>query len=244
LPQLGLPIDFKEEVFLATKCSKFLWLKLDSATKSWYILWQGVPMSDSVVDAVKSRIFAHGRGWCFTPKHFLDLNSPTGVRSALSRLEDEKIIRRLAQGLYEYPRTHETLGILPPQIDEIAKAISEKNGVRIQPSGAYAANLVGLSEQVPGKVIFLTNGASKKLKIGKLELIFRSAREKSLHATGKVSLVIQALRNLGKASIDQKTIIRIQSFLSETSKQEIEKNLKYAPQWIREVVLSAVGGKK
>lgn len=201
-------------------------------------------MSQSVVNAVKRKILSHGRGWCFTPKHFLDLNSPTGVRSALSRLEDEKVIRRLAQGLYEYPRQHADLGILPPQIEEIAKAIAEKNGVRIQPSGAYAANLVGLSEQVPAKAIFLTNGPSKKLKIGKLEIIFRTAREKNLHASGKVGLVIQALRNIGKEHVDGVARSRVQRFLEDTNDQELKKNLKYAAQWIRDVVLSVMEIKK
>jgi hypothetical protein len=73
----------------------------------------------------------------------------------------------------------------------------------MQPAGAYAANLVGLSEQVPGRIVFLTNGPSKKVKIGKLEIIFRTAREKTMHAAGtKVGLVIQSLKNLGKDHID------------------------------------------
>lgn len=209
-------------------------------------MWQGglLLMPKSVVNAVKSKIIGHGRGWCFTPKHFLDLDSPTGVRSAFSRLQGDKMIRRLAQGLYEYPREHADLGILPPQIDEIAKAIAEKNGVRIQPSGAYAANLVGLSEQVPGRVIFLTNGPTKKLKIGKLEIIFRTAREKTLHASGKVGLVIQALKNFGKSHIDEIARARAQRFLKETSSQELKKNLKYAPQWIRDVILEVMKNKK
>jgi hypothetical protein len=83
-------------------------------------------METSIVDAIKKKLHSRGRGWCFTTKNFLDLNSPTGVRKALSRLEEEKVIRRLAQGLYEYPRQHPDLGILPPQIDEIAKAIALK----------------------------------------------------------------------------------------------------------------------
>lgn len=197
-------------------------------------------METSIVSAIKKRLKSHGRGWCFTMKNFLDLNSPMGVRKALSRLEDEKVIRRLSQGLYEYPRQHSDLGVLPPQIDEIAKAIAEKNGIKIRPSGAYAANLVGLSEQVPAKAIFLTSGPTKKLKIGKLEIIFRTAREKSLHASGKVGLVVQALRNLGKDHIDATAKNRVQRFLKETSPKELNDNLKYAPQWIRDIVFTVM----
>jgi len=201
-------------------------------------------MPQSVVNAVKNRILGHGRGWCFTPRHFLDLDSDTGVRSALSRLQRDKMIRRLAQGLYEYPREHDVLGVLPPQVEEIAKAIAEKNGLRIQPSGAYAANIVGLSEQVPGRVIFLTNGPAKKLKIGKLEIVFRTAREKTLQASGKVGLVIQALKNLGKEHVDDVARARVKRFLKDTSSQEIKKNLKYAPQWVRQIILELTENEK
>jgi Family of unknown function (DUF6088) len=83
-------------------------------------------MPQSVVAAVKNRISDHGRGWCFTPKHFLDLDSDTGVRSALSRLQRDKMIRRLAQGLYEYPREHDVLGTLPPRQTKLLKLSPKK----------------------------------------------------------------------------------------------------------------------
>ncbi len=195
-------------------------------------------MIEFIADKVKKRIVEHGRGWCFTPKHFLDLDSDTGVRSALSRLQKNKIIRRLAQGIYDYPRKHKVLGTLPPKPD-VAKAIAEKNAIQIQPSGAYAANLIGLSDQVPGRIIFLTNGPSKKFKIGKQEILFRTTTEKNMYpARTRVGLVIQACRNLGKENIDHSALARIKKFLLETSQSEIIKNLKYAPQWIRAIILS------
>ena len=194
-------------------------------------------MNKGIVTEVKNRIIQHGPGWCFTPKHFLDLDSDTGVRSALSRLERDQVIRRLSQGLYEYPRTHEVLGTLPPQLEEVAKALAEKDGIRIQPSGAYAANLVGLTEQVPAKVIFLTSGRKKSFKIGKLEITLKTAQEKTLHATGKVGLAIQAMKNIGKSHIDEIAQARLTRFLVDVPKDEIRTNLKYAPQWIRSIIL-------
>ncbi|MFM8453538.1 MAG: DUF6088 family protein [Gammaproteobacteria bacterium] len=191
-------------------------------------------MLESVFHNVKNRIFEHGRGWCFTPKHFLDLNSDTGVRSALSRLEKGKIIRRLAQGLYEYPRQHKLLGILPPKVDIVAKAISEKNGTQIQPSGAYATNLLGFSEQVPGRIVFLTNGPSKKIKIGKQEILFRTTAEKNMYPAGtNVGLVIQAFRHLGKENINSIVQVRTKEILSKIPEDQIINDLKYASQWIR-----------
>lgn len=200
-------------------------------------------MNQSIVIAIKNRIIKHGRGWCFTPKHFLDLDSDTGVRSALSRLQKTEMIRRLSQGLYDYPREHGVLGLLPPKPEEVAKAIAEKNGIQFQPTGAYAANLIGLSEQVPGRVVFLTNGPSKKIIIGNQEICFRTTTEKNMYASGtKVGLVIQALKNLGKEHIDSVAEARVQKFLFGISQDELTRDLKYAPQWIRILIVNIMGG--
>ncbi len=95
-------------------------------------------MTESIENNIRNRIYGHGRGWCFTIDHFSDFNNNEAVKKALQRLEQSSLIRRLAKGLYEYPRQHKKLGILPPEIEQIAKAISEKDNVRVQASGAYA----------------------------------------------------------------------------------------------------------
>lgn len=201
--------------------------------------------SKTIVESVRARIEEHDQGWCFTPKHFLDLESDTGVRSTLSRLEKMKVIRRLAQGLYDYPRQHPVLGLLPPKPEEVIKAIAEKNGIRTQAAGAYAANMMGLSEQVPGQIIFLTNGPSKKLKIGKQEIVLRTTTEKNMYAADSdVGLVIQAYKNLGKDNIDETVIAKTKKFLSSTNQETLIHYLKYAPQWIRTLILTMMGIKK
>ena len=149
----------------------------------------------------------------------------------------KKFIRRLAQGLYDYPKKHDVLGTIPPDLNEVAKAIAEKDGVQIQPAGAHAANLVGLSMQVPGRIIFLTEGASKKVKIGNQEIIFKKTTKKNMLSAGtREGLLIQALKNLGKNHIDQKARIQISKFLKGSTEEEIKKNMKFAPAWIRTLV--------
>lgn len=186
---------------------------------------------------IKNRIIAHGRGWCFTSMDFLDMGSDASIRKALSNLQKQKIIRRLAQGIYDYPKIHDQLGTIPPDLNEVAKAIAEKNGVQIQPAGAHAANLVGLSSQVPGRLIFLTEGPSRKVKIGNQEIIFRKATKKNMSSAGtREGLLIQALKNLGKDNIDKITRVRVAKFLKNSSEKEIRQNLKFAPAWIRNLV--------
>ncbi len=195
-------------------------------------------MSQSIESVVKNRITNHGRGWCFTAMHFSDLGSDASIRKALSQLQKQNVIRRLAQGIYDYPKIHDVLGLIPPDLNEVAKAIAEKNGVQIQPAGAYAANLVGLSVQVPGRIIFLTEGPSRRVKIGNQEIIFKKATKKIMSCAGtKEGLLIQALKNLGKDHIDQIARAQISKFLKGSNKKEVRLNMKFAPAWMRALVL-------
>lgn len=196
-------------------------------------------MSQHIVNTVKSKIYGHGRGWVFTPQHFADLGSDTGVRTALSRLQKEKIIRRISQGIYDYPQMHKTLGILSPSVDAVAKAFAEKNGAQIQASGAYAANLIGLSQQVPGRAVFLTDGPTGKIKIGKLELSFKKTTVKNMFAAGsREALVIQAFKFMTAKHIDQPALTATKKFLKGTTRKQFEKNLRFAPHWIRALLFN------
>lgn len=194
-------------------------------------------MGQSIEVAVRNRITDHGRGWCFTPIHFSDLGGDASIRKALSQLQKQNVIRRLVQGVYDYPKMHDVLGLIPPDLNEVAKAIAEKNGVQIQPAGAYAANLVGLSVQVPGRIIFLTEGPSRRVKIGNQEIIFKKATKKVMSSAGtREGLLIQALKNLGKDHIDQTARMQISKFLKGSTEKEVRQNMKFAPAWIRALV--------
>lgn len=112
----------------------------------------------SIETAILSRIYGRGRGSLAVPSDFLDLGSRRAVDLALHRMTKQGVIRRLARGLYDYPEKHPVLGLLTPTPESIAKVLAGRDQIRLQPAGAYAANLLGLSEQVPAKVVFLTEG--------------------------------------------------------------------------------------
>src|SRR5208282_6461308 len=114
------------------------------------------PKSTQVIEPkARAIIFGHGRGWVFTPRDLTQLGDPRSVGMALTRLSRKGTIRQLARGLYDYPIDHPTLGRIPPSADAIAKALAARDETRLQPAGAYAANILGLSEQVPTRVVFL-----------------------------------------------------------------------------------------
>ena len=191
-------------------------------------------MAQTIVNSVKSRIYGHGRGWVFTAHDFSDLGSDPGVRTALSRLEQDKIIRRIYRGIYDYPKNHEILGPVFPSTEAVAKAYADKNGAKIQASGAYAANVIGFSEQVPAKAIFLTDGPTGKVEIKNLEIQFRKTTVKNMFAAGsREALVIQALKYMGQKHIDEFMLAKAKKLLKNSTRKEFEKNIQYAPRWIR-----------
>src|SRR5580698_7570677 len=98
-----------------------------------------------ILAAIRER----GKDSVFLPADFLDLGSREAVDVVLHRLVRKGIIRRLARGIYDFPKEHPMLGWLQPSPEKIAEALVGRDYTRIQPTGAYAANILGLSEQVP-----------------------------------------------------------------------------------------------
>jgi hypothetical protein len=190
-----------------------------------------------------ARVKAHKRGWVFTPADFLDLASRRAVDTALFRLTKAGTIRRVAQGLYDIPRQHPVVGETPPDIDRVVKALAGRSAAQLQPTGAYAANLLGLSQQVPAKVVFLTNGRTKHVRIGKLDIALKQTSPRIMATAGRISgLLIQALRYLGKAHVGDETIIRLDRKLSPADRRQLLKDVAYAPGWIADI-MRRLGGR-
>lgn len=191
----------------------------------------------SVEKQMLARIRGYGRGWVFTPRHFLDLASRPALTSALLRQTEAGTIRQLARGLYDYPKRHPSLGPLSPTPEAIAKAMAGRDRVRLLPSGAYAANLLGLSEQVPAKIVFLTDGASRLVKVGALTLQLRRTAPRNMAAAGRASgLVIQALRHFGAAHVTPERIARLRRTLSSADRAALLKDLPLAPAWMHRAI--------
>lgn len=169
----------------------------------------------------------------FTPGTFLDLGSRQAVDLTLHRLVEKKILRRIARGLYEYPREHPELGTLSPDIQAVAKALAGKDRIRLQPAGAYATNLLGLSEQVPAKTVFLTDGPSRTVKIGRREIQLRHTTPRNMAATGRLSgLLMQAFRHLGHEHITPQRIASLKRTLPAKERKQLIKDLSLAPTWM------------
>ena len=184
----------------------------------------------AIDEKILSRFYGRGRGHVATQKDFIDLGSRSHIDNALSRLTRTGKLRRIARGLYEYPRTNSVLGELSPDLDKAATAMAGREGIRLQPTGAYAANLLHLSEQVPMKVVFLTDGTAKKTEIGNQTIELRKASPKRMQLAGKISgLVFEALREIGKEHITEQHIRTLQQTLTSEQKGKTLHDLREAP---------------
>lgn len=190
-------------------------------------------MIESVYEKVDARIKKHGRGAVFVTREFLELGSRSAVDEALSRLTKENVIRRLGRGLYDYPRQHPALGLVPADPDLIAGALARKTGSRLQSAGARAANALGLSTQVPAHPVYLTDGRRRTVQIGGQTIELRHASPRSMAGAGRVEgTVIQALRHLGPEHVDEATVEQLRQSLSIRDRVALRRAAFSAPGWL------------
>jgi hypothetical protein len=186
---------------------------------------------------IVARIEQLGLGKAFSAKDFLDIASRTMIDVTLASLAQSGKIRRIKRGLYDMPRINAALGgKLSPDIDEAAQAIARRQRWKIVPEGAWAANLLGLSTQVPAKIIYLTDGPNNEVLIGRRSIHFKHARPKAMAGLeGKFALVVQALRYLGKEGVSTREIQTLRTALSPAEKRRLVKDARFGVDWIYEV---------
>lgn len=183
---------------------------------------------------IERAIKRHGAGWVFSRKDLRDITTSGPVGVLLSRLVTCGMIRRIGRGLYDYPRKSKILDqLVPPDIDQAAQAIARKHRWTITPSGATAANTLGLDQQVPAQIIYLSDGPARKLKAGEQTITFRHADPKDLRMENYSSrVIIQALKHLGKDNVDDKVLAHLRRMLPKRDKANLIRDARYGTDWI------------
>jgi hypothetical protein len=194
-------------------------------------------MERTVTKAILKRIRAKQRGWAFTPKEFASLGPRTAVDQALYRLQQKGTIRRLSRGIYEYPKIHPQIGVLSPSAEAVANAVAAKTHSRLLVSPGKAANLLGLSTQVPAQNIFLTEGPSRTVKIGNQMIVLKhAAPSKMIGAGTEAGIVIQAVRAVGPNGVKEIPVAAISQKLPSAVKSEIKSLLPATPIWAQPIL--------
>lgn len=181
------------------------------------------------------------RGSLFFTEDFLRFGNVKAVAKALERLVQKGEITRVARGIYARLETDPVIGLLKPGIENIAKAIAKRDKARIVPTGAMAMHLLGLSTQVPMNIVYLTDGAARKVKVGKGSILFKKTAPKNLAAIGKISsLAIQALKAIGKDKVTNEQKDKIIKQLKNEEVSRLEHDIRMAPEWIRKIMREAL----
>jgi ribosomal protein S19E (S16A) len=195
----------------------------------------------SIEKQIEKSITTKRKGTLFLPDDFLSYGSSEAIRKALGRLEDKKIIIRVSQGIYVQPKTSKLIGPLTPSAEEVAEAIAKRDKIRTIPTGSYALNALGLSSQVPMKIVLLTDGSPREIKVGKRSIKFKRTTPKNLMAKGKISrLVIQALKEIGIGKIRIEEEHKILELLKKENVIDLKHDIALAPVWIQKLMKKAL----
>ena len=191
-------------------------------------------MIKSIENKMLNRIHGNGSGWVFSPRDLANIGSRSAIGLALYRLEQKKKIRRAIRGIFYYPKIGTLLGQeMPPDIDRIAQALGRKFGWHIQPGGATALNLLGLSTQVPARALYLSTGPNRTYELPTTTLIFQhSALKETNFKRPESGLIVQALKALGPKRITPKVIAKIRAWLDPNLRKRVLDDSRSATAWV------------
>lgn len=199
----------------------------------------------SIAQKIKNRIRGKGRGWAFTPKDFIDLGSRNNVGQVLHRLTAQGFIRQVSRGVYDYPRKHATMGDFPPHVKNVVAAIVRTTGDHIYPTGAMAANMLGLTTQVPARTEFVTTGKPRTVQVWNVKIkLYKTILPRTL-TRPLAYMTLLALDNLGTRMADQRLIDKAAKKLTPADKKDIQKNLRYIKDpWLSNIAAQLVAWEK
>lgn len=169
---------------------------------------------------------------------FLDIAPYKTISKCLERMEDNQEIRRIIPGIYDLNKIDPYFNkSVPPDINEVAKALAREYMWSICPDGNTALNELGLSTQVPASYVYISSGPYREYKIGSITLRFKHScnRDIGLYSQ-KTSLVIQILKHLGEFNISEREIKKISDSLSTEEKIILLKESKNTQMWIRKYI--------
>ena len=198
-------------------------------------------MAQSIENKVLEHLKYRQRGKIYFTNDFATLGTSESIRKSLSNLVKKDILIRLTQGIYLFPKIDKDLGVLYPSVDDVCRAIAKRDKARIEPTGIFALHSLGLSTQIPVNVVYLTDGIPRKIKYGNRTIKFKKTAPKNLAMKGKVSsLVIAALKQIGKENVSQEVELQLTKALKKESVENVKHDAQLAPVWISKLIFQLV----
>ena len=183
------------------------------------------------------KIMSENQGKVFSINDFYNLGTKNTIKSILYRLNKENQITRLIEGLYIKPKYSKILKEYSyPDANEIAEKLANKFSWTISPAGDTALNYIGLSTQIPNEYIYISDGPYREYLYRDKKIIFKHTTNRNITSYSKeLSILIQAIKALGKDNISKKDIKKLAIFAKKIKENFKEDTLKL-PFWIQEVL--------
>ena len=192
-------------------------------------------------NVILNQIQKNAPGWIFSASTFSGLAPRNTIDQNLLRLTKAGCISKISTGLFCLQQNHPVLGPLNPSLDDIVQAYGQKFGYKIQVHPIKAANLLGLSQQVPAKSIYLTDGPSRSLTLGGQTVILKHVCPRKLLGIGtKVGLIIQALYSFGAKSMDTSLTNKLKVLIDKDDRKKLQDFLGLMPGWMQKVIITLV----
>jgi hypothetical protein len=198
-------------------------------------------MNKIAKETILLEIKKYRRGILFFTENFISKSNAKTVNKTLERLAASGEIARVALGIYTRPKKSRLFGFVLPGAEEVVRAIAKRDKARIVPTGYLALNKLGLSTQIPMNLVYLTDGAARKIVLGKQTIVLKKVTPKNLSAKGSISsLVIQALKAIGKNKIRPEEENKIIALLQQEKQDVLEHDMALAPEWARKIMRKAL----
>lgn len=195
-------------------------------------------MASGICTEIKNRIESAEPGTVFVTSDFSDIATITTVRKCLGRLVEQKSIRRIIDGVYEKPVYSKLLNeYIPANPELVAYAIARNFHWTIAPCGDVALNKLGLSTQVPVVWSYISDGPYRKFAWDNINLSFKHRTNREISFMSDIStLVVEALKTLGKERVDEKVILSLKNRLPDKEKQILLEETTEVSEWIYNII--------
>ena len=198
-------------------------------------------MIDTIEDKILNKMKKCGRGSVFFITDFVSYGNRNAINKALERLTDKGLVLRAARGIYCYPKIEKVYGLgpIPPSMEDIAEAMAKRDGAKIVPSGLYAQYQLGLTQQVPMNVVYLTNGISRTINLGDGKAIkFKHSSPRYFAMRNQLALLLTtALKDWKVENLSTEQIEVIKSKLNASPRLQVA-DLKLMTSKVRELIIS------
>jgi hypothetical protein len=180
-----------------------------------------------------------GEGEPVTAKGLLHLGNRAAVDQALTRLARRGQLMRIARGLYVLP-VSTRFGTRAPSAAKVVQALGRAFGEVVVQHGAAIANGLGLTTQVPLRLIYLTSGTSRNLSLGKQKVELRHALPWQLVEPGTYAGdVLRALGWMGRARAAS-AVTQLARTLGPSEMTQLAALRTVAPGWLAQTVSDAM----